>query len=143
MFRYLSLGQGSAPPVAEDLTPSSSEKLVVAVAVRVMPFVGLPAGSTVASLNSIRASAATAPNGAGAVLRSPFFCRKSSLSTSIWLCTWASEMFWALVLWTTCTTTGIRVQPVRPMIGLNAARWAWFSLATLASAYPGTVRSRR
>ena len=98
MLRYLSVGHALGPPVAADLTPSSSEKAVVAVAVRVMPVVGLPAGSVAASLNSIRASAVAGANGAGTVPISAFLRRKSLLSTAIWLWICATEMFCAAVL---------------------------------------------
>jgi hypothetical protein len=55
-LRYRSEGQGSAPPVAHDLSPSSVLKLVAVVGVRVMPFVAFPDGSMAANRNSTRAS---------------------------------------------------------------------------------------
>jgi hypothetical protein len=51
MLRYFELGQALAPPVVLDLTPSSAEKPVSSVLVRVTPLVFLPLGSFAASLN--------------------------------------------------------------------------------------------
>src|SRR5688572_25860803 len=103
MLRYLLAGHASVPPVDARFILSSSVKLVTLVLRRVMPVVGFPEGSLSASANSMRASAAMLLDGAGILLRSEFFLRKSRLSTSIWLLICASEMFWAAVLWTTCT----------------------------------------
>ena len=57
MLRYLSAGHGSAPPVEVDLTLSVSElNEEFDVDVRVIPSVGLPAGSTSAILKVTRTS---------------------------------------------------------------------------------------
>ncbi len=94
----MSRGHASAPPFAACLTLLSSVKPVEVVDVRVMPLVGFPDGSVVASSNSIRASAASGWKAAGNDAMSAFVLRKSWLRTSIWLWTCASEMFCAAPL---------------------------------------------
>ncbi len=80
---------------------------------RMMPVVGLPDGSVVASLNVIRASAISGWKTAGVDDLSAFVARKSWLRMSIWLLIWASERFSVVFRCRTWTTTGISVQPVR------------------------------
>ena len=62
--------------------------------VRVIPELGLPKTSLVASLNWIRQSECSGLKTSGTLLRSAFFLRKSSLRIRIWLLIWALEMFW-------------------------------------------------
>ena len=80
----MSDGHGSAPPVAADFTLSVAElKGVVVVEVRVMPSVGLPDGSVVASLNVTRASPISGWKTGGVEDLSALTARKSALSTAI------------------------------------------------------------
>lgn len=74
ILRYLSDGQGSAPPVATDFALSTVPwvKLVVLVKVHVIPFVAAQLGSRTASANSMRVSAATAAKAAGTLAASSF-----------------------------------------------------------------------
>src|SRR5215213_5711157 len=66
MFRYLLGSQASFPPLLLNLTESSSRRKEPSfVAVLVIPSVGLPSGSLLASLNPILASAASSLNGRG------------------------------------------------------------------------------
>ena len=95
------------------MTLSSEPNDVTVVCVRVMPFVGLPAGSVGARKNSTRLSAISGWKAGGTVPMSVFVARKSRFRTSIWLSTWASEMFCPASFHTTCTTTGIRTTPVK------------------------------
>src|SRR5215831_18495510 len=84
-FKYLSLGHGSAPPLAADFTVSPVPNEVRVVFVRVIPGVDLPVGSVVARANWTRASATSPFQMLGALLLSEFVARKSLFSTVIWL----------------------------------------------------------
>src|SRR5262245_62547117 len=80
IFKYLSLGHGSAPPLADDFTVSSVSNAVRVVFVRVMPEVDLPVGSVVARANWTRASATSPFQMVGPLLLSAFVARKSFCS---------------------------------------------------------------
>src|SRR5262245_59565689 len=85
IFKYLSLGHGSAPPLADDFTVSPVPNEVRVVFVRVIPEVDLPVGSVVARANWIRASATSTFQMLGTLLLSEFVYRKSLFITGIFL----------------------------------------------------------
>jgi hypothetical protein len=98
VFKYLSLGHGSAPPLADDFTVSPVPNEVRVVFVRVIPDVDVPVGSVFARANWIRVSATSPFQMLGTLLLSEFVARKSLFSTAIWLLIWAVEIFSAHVL---------------------------------------------